>query len=308
MFRRSAVELGVVTRKGKPEAAWKSMVNVLHSFVELTQCREDEKQEDNEGSEDGDGENDTEPILYKIKKKCKKTSNKDGLVLCNVAHRFLIKSMFKSGRTEETFIDVCFLPFVECVFLDNSPYSYTRSSGKITLSNAEPSSSNGKDVCKSLMSDFCVFYEHNGNDVGLLAIEVKLPEARSSQVLSDRSKLALELKRMIDEQLQQGFKDPISYGILVEGYKCSVVACFLETCGIYVYAEQEEFSLMRNENDFGLLPNITLCLLRIRKGMDALINQANKRAKAESSATLIDKIKLTVELPLENLCYEYLCK
>lgn len=67
------------------------------------------------------------------------------------------------------------------------------------------------------MPDFCILYEYNGNDVGLVAVEVKLPKAKISQVLSDRSKLALEMKRMVDEQVLQGFRNPISFGLLVEG-------------------------------------------------------------------------------------------
>ena len=53
--------------------------------------------------------------------------------------------------------------------------------------------------------------------VGFFAVEVKPPNACSSQVLIDQSKLGLELKRMVDQQIIHGSTDPKSFGLLVEG-------------------------------------------------------------------------------------------
>ncbi|KAI8335982.1 hypothetical protein EDC96DRAFT_568417 [Choanephora cucurbitarum] len=145
-------------------------------------------------------------LIHKAKKKCKKTKNSDGMVLFKIAERFMNRKPFKAIKTEELFIDLHLLPFVECVFLDDSPYTYTRSCGRIPLSS---------------------------ND-----------------------------------------------------------------CGVFVFAEQETYSLLRNESDFGLLPKITLAFIKMRKGVDALVNQLNKKAKAETSASLEAKIKPTVGLPV----------
>ncbi|KAI8335994.1 hypothetical protein EDC96DRAFT_579040 [Choanephora cucurbitarum] len=377
MFCQSAAELDVVIKKGKPEAAWKSMWKVgdvdvaqaikderekaveyvkskafmkenhylllscllavplsrsdfvlnvsdgvfkairkssmklpfiqfpadtLHSFVDLNQRYEKEREEEDEqdecDKEEDEDDEDLDMLIHKAKKKCKKTKNSDGMMLFKIAERFMNRNSFKASKTEESFIDLHLLPFVECVFLDDSPYTYTRSSGRIPLSSSVSSCCDGEDTCKKLMPDFCILYEYNGNDVGLVAVEVKLPKAKISQVLSDRSKLALEMKRMVDEQVLQGFRNPISFGLLVEGYECSVFCCFLNDCGVYVFAEQETFSLLRNESDFGLLPKITLAFIKMRKGVDALVNQLNKKAKAETSASLEAKIKPTVGLPV----------
>ncbi|KAI8367809.1 hypothetical protein EDC96DRAFT_543679 [Choanephora cucurbitarum] len=71
-----------------------------------------------------------------------------------------------------------------------------RSAGRISLSDSSLSASKGKDSCIMLKPDFCIMYELKGNDVGLLAIEMNLPNAASSQLLSDGLKLGLTMKRM----------------------------------------------------------------------------------------------------------------
>ncbi|OBZ86088.1 hypothetical protein A0J61_05862 [Choanephora cucurbitarum] len=270
--------------------------DILHSFVDINQRYEKEREEDDEDDEDDDDDDDLDALIHKAKKKCKKTKNNDGMMLFKIAEKFMSRKLFKPSKTEGSFIDLHLLPFVEYIFLDDSPYTYTR----IPLSSSASSCCDGEDTCKKLMPDFCILYEYNGNDVGLVAIEVKLPKAKISQVLSDKSKLALELKRMVDEQVQQGFRNPISFGLLVEGYECSVFCCFLDDCGVYVFAEQDTFSLLRNENDFGLLPKITLAFIKIRRGVDALVGQLNKKPKAEPSASLKAKVKPTVGLPVQK--------
>ena len=91
------------------------------------------------------------------------------------------------------------------------------------MSDSNLSASKGKDSCMMLKPDFCIVYEFKGNGVRLLAITVKLPNAASSQLLGDRSKLGLEMKRMVDEQIIQGSFEPKSFGVSVEGNNCIII-------------------------------------------------------------------------------------
>lgn len=131
-----------------------------------------------------------------------------------------------------------------------------------------------------------------GANVGLVAIEVKLPNAKSSQLLSDRAKLALECKRMVDEQVLQGSQNPRSFGILVEGkilslfykhlsiqfmypflifyqkgYECRIFSCTLMKTGFYAFVEEESFLLMKTMNDLALLPDIVRVFCRVKVDM-----------------------------------------
>ncbi|KAI8369881.1 hypothetical protein EDC96DRAFT_543045 [Choanephora cucurbitarum] len=179
-------------------------------MIKFFEYKEKEREEQEEADE----------ILSKIHKKCKKDKNEEGLALVAITRRFVENDSWGSSTTEESFIDQHLLPFVQAIFMNNRTYVHSRnvirSAGRIPLSNSSHSASDGKDTCSKLKPDFCVMHKFQGINVGLLAIEVKLPDVCSSQALSDRSKLALELKRMVDQQVISGSRDPKSFGVLVE--------------------------------------------------------------------------------------------
>ncbi|KAI8370182.1 hypothetical protein EDC96DRAFT_423528, partial [Choanephora cucurbitarum] len=65
--------------------------------------------------------------------------------------------------------------------------------------------------------DFHIFCPFEGEDFGLLCVEVKKPGRAITQSLSDRSKLALEMKRSIDNQALLGVQSSKCFGLLVDG-------------------------------------------------------------------------------------------
>jgi hypothetical protein len=106
--------------------------------------------------------------------------------------------------------------------------------------------------------------------VNLLAIEVKRPGCSGSQVISDRSKCGLELKKMIDNQATFGVKKPMSFGVVVEGYSCHTFYCDLKYEASYRYVEVARFRLFKDSFDATAIATILEHFLHI-KGLGCCI-------------------------------------
>ncbi|KAI8387053.1 hypothetical protein BD560DRAFT_420246 [Blakeslea trispora] len=189
----------------------------------------------------------------------------------------------------ESFIDQHVLAFIEYVLLTDRSLLVSRSSGHIHLSDTEPSSSNGIDSCHRLKPDFLIMMPFKGSNVGLVAVEVKQPSAKSSQVLSDRSKLALECKRMVDDQVLKGSKV----------VWCSCSCCTLNETGVYLFVEEEAFSLVKTMNDLAILPDVVRVFCRLKRMMSQSMANLTKKKKVKGSSrvSLTPLIKPTVVLP-----------
>ncbi|KAI8368742.1 hypothetical protein BD560DRAFT_132470 [Blakeslea trispora] len=135
--------------------------------------------------------------------------------------------------------------------------------------------------------------------VGLffLAVEVKLPDAHSSQVLSDRSKVDLELNRMVDEQIVQGSYGPKSFGILVQGFRCTFFAYSLDESGSYLFVELEKHWLLQSSDDMMQIPDLVVIFLKIKAAMIEAVGKLNKRLKRDKDLNAL--VKPTVELPVK---------
>ncbi|KAI8367296.1 hypothetical protein BD560DRAFT_424674 [Blakeslea trispora] len=231
--------------------------------------KEDNEEDNEEGKEaKGKGkeedQEDADEILNQMNTRCKKDKNQEGLALVAVTRRIAENDNWVGSTTEESFIDQHLLPFVQVIFMNDRTFVYSRSTGRIPLTGSSRSSSRGKDSCLALKPGFCIMYELKGEKVGLLAIEVKFPDARSSQVLSDRSKLALELKRMVDQQVGLGSRRPQSFGVLVEGFDCTFFSCSLHQSGCYMFGELQRLSLVKNDNDLMLIPDLVLMFMKMK--------------------------------------------
>ncbi|OBZ87593.1 hypothetical protein A0J61_04345 [Choanephora cucurbitarum] len=197
-------------------------------------------------------------------KECKKKKDKEGLALVAITRQFAKNKNWEQSKTEESFIDQHLLPFLTPIFLNDGAFSHSRSAERISLSDSSLSASKGKDSCMMLKPDFCIVYEFKGNGVRLLAITVKLPNAASSQLLSDRSKLGLEMKRMVDEQTIQGSFEPKSFGVLVEGFECTLFVCTLEQNGCYLFVKVEKLWMLRSWDDMMIIPDLVRAFMKIK--------------------------------------------
>ncbi|KAI8373436.1 hypothetical protein EDC96DRAFT_499302, partial [Choanephora cucurbitarum] len=258
---------------------------------------DDEKKEEKEDDEVVDEV--VELLLHEMLMDAKKSENPDVEALAKVTRRTAERMFWPLTLTEESFIDQHVLAFIEYVLLTDRSLLVSRSSGHIHLSDTEPSSSNGIDSCHRLKPDFLIMMPFKGSNVGLVAVEVKQPSAKSSQVLSDKSKLALECKRMVDDQVLKGSKDPRSFGVLVAGYDCLVFSCTLNETGVYLFVEEEAFSLVKTMNDLAILPDVVRVFCRLKRMMSQSMANLTKKKKVKGSSrvSLTPLIKPTVALP-----------
>lgn len=73
-----------------------------------------------------------------------------------------------------------------------------------------------------IQPDYLVYYEHGD----VVVVGVKLPCCvGSSQIISDNSKCGLQLKSIIDSQIEFGTKKPMTLGVVVQGYDCRTFYC-----------------------------------------------------------------------------------
>ncbi|KAI8090085.1 uncharacterized protein B0P05DRAFT_584314 [Gilbertella persicaria] len=105
--------------------------------------------------------------------------------------------------------------------------------------------------------DFMIGVAQRKNPLYFFFVEVKRPaETSCYQEESDFVKLLKEMKHSINDQLVLGFNDPISYGLLVEGFRCSLFRMFLASEGIYMSVLLKRFLLVEETNDMINLPSV----------------------------------------------------
>ncbi|KAI8053703.1 uncharacterized protein B0P05DRAFT_306841 [Gilbertella persicaria] len=200
-------------------------------------------------------------------------------------------------RTEEDFIDQALYPFLRNILLRDKNVSSTRSYEKIPYGHPNSDSSSSSSKAKP---DFFVFLPIDDNSFGLLCVEVKKPGTKSSQILSDRSKLALECKRSIDHQVSLGVRTPKCFALFVDGEMCSSFVCELTSHGIYTFVELDVFSLPRGKMDLGSLPDTVLSFCWLKELINEQMSCIYKRRKTNSFASLTKLVTPTVALPLKK--------
>ncbi|KAI8357360.1 hypothetical protein EDC96DRAFT_515074 [Choanephora cucurbitarum] len=281
---------------------------------------EDEDEDEDEGDEDDE---DVDYQIYKMTRQAKKSKKKEEDALSRVLGAFLgkFRSWKEVCKTKEVFIDQHLYPFLDNIFFQDEQYDYTRSYGVIpcntntntsskrkmkATASPSPSSSSAaaaKTTTKSrtidtAKPDFFLFRPSDDEEFGLLCVKVKKPGCSVTQSLSDRSKLALEMKRSIDHQAILGIQSPKCFGILVDGLVVSSFAAQLSSCGIYSVLELEEFSLLRGKSDLGILPDIVLSFCWIKNLVDEAAAMMTKRRRTTSGSSRL--LRPTVALPVQK--------
>ncbi|KAL9541120.1 hypothetical protein MBANPS3_009295 [Mucor bainieri] len=102
-------------------------------------------------------------------------------------------------------------------------------------------------------------------EVPFFFVEVKRPAATSKyQPEDDATKLMKLLKSSIDQQLHLGVEDPVSLGVLVEGYACTLYQMKLVAHGVYIPSAIKRFSLMEDAHQLVLLPGLVESLYYVK--------------------------------------------
>lgn len=116
-------------------------------------------------------------------------------------------------------------------------------------------------------------------------MEVKNANARSNQLMSDKCKIAMYLKKMIDEQVAFGVKSPVAIGMKVEGNEVEIYIGKLEHEGIYQISLDSQFNLPRNYADICSIPYMMRCLLTVNEILKDLTERIKDHEDDDSSNT-----------------------
>ncbi|KAI8368421.1 hypothetical protein EDC96DRAFT_543511 [Choanephora cucurbitarum] len=93
---------------------------------------------------------------------------------------------------------------------------------------------------------------------GLLYVEVKRPSCVATQSSNDCLQIALNMKRSVKNQDLDGIQSPRCFCLLLDGLVVISFAVELNSCEIYTFFELEEFSLLLEKAELGILLDIFL--------------------------------------------------
>ncbi|EIE86859.1 hypothetical protein RO3G_11570 [Rhizopus delemar RA 99-880] len=98
--------------------------------------------------------------------------------------------------------------------------------------------------------DFKLGIMDRKREVYFFYIEIKRPEKESKyQEEDDFVKLMKEMKFSVDRQISLGMKNPLSFGLLCEGFSYSLFRMTLKVDGVYMPIMVKRFSLVSNKSE-----------------------------------------------------------
>ncbi|KAF9416475.1 hypothetical protein BGZ76_004660 [Entomortierella beljakovae] len=118
------------------------------------------------------------------------------------------------------------------------------------------------------------------NNLPLLVVEIKKPDAKDDNVNGDNRKLPCMMKIVLDAQLNAGVVAPSVLGLLIKGSQCEVLSISLVSEALYLLQLIGVFELPKNNLQLGLLgPSIgPLMFARdiITKTINSIMAKGNK--------------------------------
>ncbi|KAI9270467.1 hypothetical protein BDA99DRAFT_416573, partial [Phascolomyces articulosus] len=129
------------------------------------------------------------------------------------------------------------------------------------------------DNPSSLMADYIGSYTSTTDETfDLLAVEVKPPQKSSNhQLQSDYVKVGKEMKEMVDRLVKKGISNPITCGILVEGYEMRTYSLQLVADGVYLMIEHGFIELLRYPQSVCGVPGIMEHLMQLKSILSTTI-------------------------------------
>ncbi|KAI8369210.1 hypothetical protein EDC96DRAFT_420069, partial [Choanephora cucurbitarum] len=107
-----------------------------------------------------------------------------------------------------------------------------------------------------LFPDYLLKVVSEGEKFDILAVEVKKPKAKASQIVNDTSKLGNILKLMLDRLALFGVPSPVVCGLVDDGEMITTYKMTIEQEGRYDLVELGSFRGIRCVDDLLRLPLI----------------------------------------------------
>ncbi|KAI8338223.1 hypothetical protein BC941DRAFT_424941 [Chlamydoabsidia padenii] len=214
------------------------------------------------------------------------TKNEVDKGINNIIKCFLGNSNHINTHSEQSFTDSLIMPFVQNIFVDGSD-------DDLIYNLADGSQQRGKTK-----PDVMIGIKIKKADVYLIFIEVKRPLVSSKyQAEDDFTKLMKHLKTSINIQIKLGIQEPVSIGVLCEGFDCSMYEMKLIEEGIYLPVLVCSFCLVKDNlslmNLVGAVEAFTLAKDIVDR-FPALLankNKANLKLNKFRKESFITKVK-----------------
>ncbi|KAI9359854.1 hypothetical protein BD770DRAFT_419400 [Pilaira anomala] len=170
---------------------------------------------------------------------------------------------------DSVFIDFALAPFVNAVFPVSHMFHFTALEGE---TNIRP------DIKFHTIIDEKKF--------DCLLIEVKCPKSTSND---DLFKLSIEMQYALNRLVKCGASNPVTYGVLVYGFECSIYKMTLAGPKVYVMMKMKTCFLPRCFEDLHVVIHTISCFLQLRDLVNEEIESIIKNKKEKSP--LIDWIR-----------------
>ncbi|KAI9245446.1 hypothetical protein BY458DRAFT_528873, partial [Sporodiniella umbellata] len=168
----------------------------------------------------------------------------------------------------------------------------------------------GKDILYALIDKpnkdgkrpaFMVGTKFRSKDLYFFFVEVKRPKVLSrNQPEDDFVKLMKQMKRSVDDQLYLGVENPLSLGLLVEGYCCTLFQAAILADGIYIPMAISRFSLVEYCHHLIHIPSIVEAFFFVKRELNNFVVKANERKTKEEKRVGRERVRFSFETKLET--------
>lgn len=143
-------------------------------------------------------------------------------------------------------MDKYLMPFVRSFFVRKSDLSYSINDGYDTQSGKKP--------------DIKIGFNDKHKTIDVVYFEVKRPNITSRhQEENDYVKLLKKLLVSLNYRVQETIPSPVTFGVLCEGFECSLVRMHLVEDGIYLATTVREFRFPRTTSSLSEIPTVIEC-------------------------------------------------
>ncbi|KAG1121476.1 hypothetical protein G6F42_012393 [Rhizopus arrhizus] len=191
--------------------------------------------------------------------------------LLKVCQKFISFGANIHEKSEANFMNHYLMPFLNSIILEETDES-------IVYSMID-----GSDAKKRKKPDFMLGIKDRKRELYYFYVEVKRPKVKSIyQEEDDYAKLLKQLKGSIDNQLKLGMKDPKSFGLLCEGFSCSLYKMTILEEGIYASSCLRRFQLVENLSMILNVVPATEVFIFLKEELQSLQDRYKSRSKKET--------------------------
>ncbi|KAG1294133.1 hypothetical protein G6F60_006049 [Rhizopus arrhizus] len=194
-----------------------------------------------------------------------------GSLVMKIGKAFVTDFAKAKNNSEASFFIKFLWPIINIMFID------------CAKKNAVYSVMDGHEKQEKKRPDFMLGIEDRKRELYYFYIELKRPDCDSKyQKEDDFCKLMKQMKTSVDRQIKLKMANPISFGLLCEGFNCSMYQMSLVNDGIYLPVMVKRFSLVENESNLMNIPLIVEALSIVKDELPKLEKRYKGKRKEKT--------------------------